>query len=86
MGTVCLGSTPQRVEGLALQRGRLGADGDRGLVLGGQHNLVQGERGEVPQQRLETVGGLALRGGLGCGFAPGALRDSGRIRTQSDSG
>ena len=65
---------PQQIEGLALQRGRLGADGDRGLVLGGQHDPVQGERGEVPQQGPEAVGGPALRSCLGGGYCRSALR------------
>ena len=49
------------------------------MVVGGQYNVVQGERGEVRQQDRGTVGGPTLRGSLGSGLAPGASGDSGRF-------
>ena len=46
---------PEHVEGLALERGGLGVDGDRGLVLGEQNDLIEGGRGEVSQQGRKAV-------------------------------
>ena len=59
----------EQVEGLALEGGGLGGDGDGGLRLGGQSEPVQSDGGEIPQQGREAVHGKTLRCGLGVGLA-----------------
>ena len=65
----------EQVEGLALEGGGLGGDGDGGLRLGGQGEPVQSDGGEIPQQGREAVHGKPLRCGLGVGLVLGAIGD-----------
>ena len=62
----------EQVESLALD---LGGDGDGGLVRGGQHDPVERDGGEVPQQGREAVREKAVRCGLGAGLALGSAGD-----------
>ena len=83
----------EQVEGLALEGGGLGGDGDGGLRLGGQGEAVQSDGGEIPQQGREAVHGKTLRCGLGVGLVLGAIGDlhrfDGRVapcRAEQDGG